>query len=181
MRIKIKSNNYKQSTFAYKHRIFYYNSKNNLAILQCTSSYPTSDDEVNLNVIKTYKKIFKYPIGYSNHNPGDLCLITAYILGAQILEFHFTDDRKGKVFRDHKLSLNPNETEELIEKLKKIKKYFGTSDKKPTASEIKSKNIKSFRRSLYLNKDLTKGYKIKEKDVAYVKIRKNSINIKNMC
>ena len=56
-------------------------------------------------------------MGYSHHNKGDLALIAAYLMGAKILEFHFTDNRKGK-FRDHKISLNPQETKDLISKIK---------------------------------------------------------------
>jgi N-acetylneuraminate synthase/N,N'-diacetyllegionaminate synthase len=68
-----------------------YKSKNKLAILQCTSSYPTIDEEVNLAVIETLKKSTNLTIGYSHHNTGSLALLAAYTLGAEILEFHFTD------------------------------------------------------------------------------------------
>ena len=141
--------------------------KNNqyLSLLQCTSSYPTSDDEVNLNVIQSLKKNTNLTIGYSHHNKGDLALVSAYLLGAQILEFHFTDTRKEKIFRDHKISLTTNETKQLIEKIKKINLLLGRKEKFPTTSEIKSNHVKSFRRAVYLNKDLKKGTFIKEGDL----------------
>ena len=94
-----------------------------------------------------------------------MALKSAYTLGAQILEFHFTDTRKNKIFRDHKVSLNLNETKELIKDLKRIRNLLGTNIKKPTASEIKSKHLISFRRGVYLNKDLKKGSKIRESDI----------------
>ena len=103
--------------------------------------------------------------GYSDHTIGSLALKSAYTLGAQILEFHFTDTRKNKTFRDHKVSLNFNETKELIKDLKRIKNLLGTNIKKPTASEIKSKHLISFRRGIYLNKNLERGTKIKESDL----------------
>ena len=139
-----------------------YKNGNYLSLLQCTSSYPTDDNEVNLNVINSLRKSTNLPVGYSHHNRGDLALIAAYLMGAQILEFHFTDTRKGKVFRDHKISLNPRETKELILKIKKINLMKGSGEKKPTLNEIKSKNIQSFRRALYLNRDLKKGQVIKK-------------------
>lgn len=143
----------------------YYKNKNVLSLLQCTSMYPTPDSEVNLNTIHTLKKQTNLVVGYSHHNKGSLALIASYIMGAQILEFHFTDTRKNKNFRDHKISLNPEETKKLIEDIKKINIIKGTSSKLPTPSEKKSKNINTFRRAIYLNKDLNKGEVIKEHDL----------------
>ena len=65
--------------------------------MQCTSCYPTIDDEVNLNVINFLRDKTNLTIGYSHHNSGSLALTTAYTLGAEILEFHFTDNRAGKI------------------------------------------------------------------------------------
>ena len=90
-------------------------------------------------------------------------------MGAQILEFHFTDTRKNKNFRDHKVSLTLSETKELIIDLKRIKSFLGTKNKKPTLSEVKSKHTISFRRGVYLNKDLEKGKVIKESDLVYLR------------
>ena len=64
--------------------------------MQCTSYYPTIDDEVNLNVINFLQNKTNLTIGYSHHNSGSL-VATAYTLGAEILEFHFTDNRAGKI------------------------------------------------------------------------------------
>ena len=49
-------------------------------------------------------------------------MLVAYIKGAKILEFHFTDTRKGKVFRDHLISLTKNEVKNLSSKFKRVKK-----------------------------------------------------------
>jgi len=63
-------------------------------ILACTSTYPTKNEDMNLNFIKTLKKGYpKYKIGFSNHNSGiQFCLASA-ILGAEMIEFHMTLDR----------------------------------------------------------------------------------------
>jgi N,N'-diacetyllegionaminate synthase len=146
-----------------------YKNKNKLALLQCTSCYPTKDKEVNLNVISMLKRKTNLTIGYSHHNQGSLALLTAYTLGAEILEFHFTDERKGKVFRDHKISLDKNETKYLIQDIKKIKDILGSNIKKPTKNEIKSKNIVTFRRAVYPLKNLKKGHKVQESDLVYLR------------
>ncbi len=140
-----------------------YKNPNMLSLLQCTSSYPTIDAEVNLNVIKTMQKKFKLPIGYSHHNKGSLALLTAYSMGAEILEFHFTDTRKGKKFRDHKISLTFKETKELIKNLRRIKSLKGNFDKNPTKSEILSGHVTSFRRAIYSTKILKAGKKLSNK------------------
>ena len=174
-----------------------YKSKKNLSILQCTSTYPTLDEEVNLNVIKTLKKETKLTVGYSHHNEGDLALLVAYLTGAEILEFHFTDSRKNKTFRDHKISLTAEETKNLIKKINKINKLQGNKNKIATQSEIKSKNITTFRRAVYSKKYLKKGEKIKKEDLIYLrpnhgidareykkilgkKVRKNTIAFKKL-
>ena len=146
-----------------------YNSYNFLGILQCTSSYPTVDHEANLRSIYNFTNNKNITAGYSDHTIGNLALKSAYSMGAQILEFHFTDTRKNKNFRDHKVSLTLSETKELIIDLKRIKSFLGTKNKKPTLSEVKSKHTISFRRGVYLNKDLEKGKVIKESDLVYLR------------
>ena len=146
-----------------------YRDKKKLSVLQCTSLYPTFDKEVNLNVIQNLKENLKITVGYSHHNEGSLALLAAYILGAEILEFHFTDDRKGKIFRDHKISLNPKETGDLIKNISKIKNILGSSIKLPTKREISSKHVKTFRRSIYAKKFIRKGKKISEDDLTVLR------------
>ncbi|MDC0529774.1 N-acetylneuraminate synthase family protein [Pelagibacteraceae bacterium] len=142
-----------------------YKSSNNLSVLQCTSTYPTQDQDANLRVIKSLKKNKNITAGYSDHTIGSLALLTAYSLGAQVLEFHFTDTRKNKIFRDHKVSLDMIETKELIQNIKRIKKMLGKNIKKPTKEEIKSNHTISFRRAIFLKKDYLKGQIIKENDL----------------
>ncbi len=160
-----------------------YNDKNHLAILQCTSSYPTTDEEVNLRVIQTLKEELKMTIGYSDHTIGSLALLGAYIYGAEVLEFHFTDTREGKTFRDHKISLTPKETNELIRDIKKnpdkkkdeiknldrLKILLGKKEKKPTKTEISSNNLISFRRGIYSNKFLKKGHELRSEDLVFLR------------
>ena len=142
----------------------FYKNKKNIAILQCTSSYPTKNEEVNLNTLKTLKKI-GYEIGYSHHEKTPYPLELAYTLGCNILEFHFTDTRKYKKFRDHKISLTPQMVNNLIKKIKLINTYLGSNKKEPTKEEINSGNIKSFRRGLYLKRDIKKDSIIKKEDL----------------
>ena len=142
----------------------YYHKKNNLVIMQCTSSYPTLYKDLNLNVIETFKKEFNHLVGYSDHSIGNIALLTAYIKGAQVLEFHFTHN-KNKKFRDHGLSLNLADVKNLINDIKIINKMLGSYKKSPTNKEISSGHIKSFRRSIYAKSHIEIGKKVKKNQI----------------
>ena len=92
-----------------------------MAILHCVLAYPTTYTNANLEIIKILKRKFKsHIIGYSDHTLPDensLVLYEAYKAGAQIIEKHFTLDHNYSDFRDHKLSANPEEMKELVQKI----------------------------------------------------------------
>ena len=142
-----------------------YISEKKLAILQCTSSYPTPENEVNLNSMNTIKQTLSLPVGYSDHTEDELAVETAVAMGAEIIEKHFTDVREGKIFRDHKVSITCDELKKLLIKLKRIKNLQGNHVKLPTKSEIDQKHTISFRKSVYANKDLNAGVILTEEDV----------------
>ena len=67
--------------------------EDNLIIMHCTSTYPSNADEMNLKVIKTFKKEFACPIGYSGHERGITPSVLAVAMGACVVERHITTDR----------------------------------------------------------------------------------------
>jgi N-acetylneuraminate synthase/N,N'-diacetyllegionaminate synthase len=134
-----------------------YKDKNMLAILQCTSMYPISLGDANLNVINKLKSLTGLTIGYSDHTEGCFALNCAVAMGAEVLEFHFTDSRIGKQFRDHKVSLTPIEIKRLIKEISLIRQCQGDELKKPTEIEIKNGHLLSFRRAVYPARDITVG------------------------
>jgi len=142
-----------------------YKSPNYLCILQCTSMYPIEFKDVGLNVIKTLKTATNLSVGYSDHSEGTKAIELATVMGAQVIEFHFTDSREGKVFRDHKVSLTPIEVKQLQVNLQDISDLQGEYGKVPQKIELDNDHVTSFRRGLYLNRDLNKGEEIKEEDI----------------
>ena len=134
-----------------------YKNRDMLAVLQCTSMYPIPASDANLNVMHRFKEIFDLTIGYSDHTEGSKALNYAVAMGAEVLEFHFTDSREGKVFRDHKVSLTPDEIRELIQEIDLIKQLQGQHIKKPTQIEIENGHLESFRRACYPSRDIKKG------------------------
>ncbi len=148
---------------------FLYKDKEYLSLLQCTSMYPIPSSEANLSVISRLKSITNLTIGYSDHTEGYRALVYAACMGAQILEFHFTDDRKNKTFRDHQVSLTKKEVWKLILEIQKINTLFGDEIKEPTELEKHHNHVESFRRGVYLNKNLYTGEVIRESDLTILR------------
>lgn len=140
-----------------------YKDPDNLAILQCTSMYPIPFGDANLNVMHSYRKELGIPVGYSDHTEGSYALEIAVAMGAEILEFHFTDEREGKTFRDHKVSLTRDEVRELSGKIQQIKALQGSFDKRPL--EVEGEHVTTFRRALYFKRDMQKGEVITSEDI----------------
>lgn len=128
-----------------------------LSILQCTSMYPITNADANLAVMDSFKSLFHLPVGYSDHTEGLDALICAVAMGAKILEFHFTDSREGKQFRDHKVSLIPSEISYLKNRINLIKTLKGSPVKRPIKIEIENGHEKSFRRGVYAKTNISTG------------------------
>ena len=112
------------------------------AVLHCVSSYPTEDEDVNLNVIPYLQKRYDCPVGYSGHEKGIAICTSAIALGACIIERHFTLDRtlKGP---DHASSVEPNGMTHIVTRSKRIFNALGKSEK--TVLNCELKNRKKFR------------------------------------
>jgi N-acetylneuraminate synthase/N,N'-diacetyllegionaminate synthase len=146
-----------------------YTDPNMLAILQCTSMYPINAGDAHLNVIKRLKEKTNLTIGYSDHTEGSKALFYATAMGAEVLEFHFTDSRSGKLFRDHKVSLTPDEIKALIEEIDLIKQYQGDPLKKPVPIELNNQHEISFRRAVYPSRDIQKGEMLSEENLTVLR------------
>lgn len=134
--------------------------KNSLSILHCNSAYPTPFEDLNLRVIKFFLKKYKFAkIGFSDHSTGLEAGIAAATLGAQIIEKHFTVNKKLSG-PDHKISLDPNELRLFVKQIRDVSVMLGSFNKKITNSE--KNNIIPARKSIYAKKDIKKGEKFSE-------------------
>ena len=117
---------------------------NNLAILQCSSIYPCEPDDLNLNIIKEYKRLFpKNIIGFSDHSLNTVSPLVAVAFGARIIEKHFTLSNKQNG-PDHKISIEPNEFADMVKNIRLIEKSFGESKKKILKRESLKITLKHF-------------------------------------
>ena len=133
-----------------------YVDRSRLAILQCTSMYPIADGDARLAVMDAMRPLGA-TVGYSDHTLGQRALEVAAAMGAEILEFHFTDQRQGRAFRDHQLSLDPADLRSLIRSLDGIGVLRGTAVKEPLPIEIANDHPRSFRRAVYPSRDIGAG------------------------
>jgi sialic acid synthase len=105
------------------------------AVLQCTSGYPASYDELNLKVIESYRALmWDTVIGWSAHDTGIAMASVAYALGARIIEKHFTLNRAMKG-TDQSMSLEPQGMRTMIDNLKQCRVALGDGRKSRLQSE----------------------------------------------
>ena len=102
------------------------------------------------------QKQFSVKVGYSDHTLGIEVPIAAVVLGATIIEKHFTLDRKMPG-PDHAASLEPGELTAMVKAIRNIENALGDAIKKPSASEIKNKSI--------ARKSIVASQKIQESEI----------------
>ncbi len=137
-----------------------------ITLLHCVLSYPTNPKDANLRVIETLKKDFPYcKVGFSDHVAPDetmMTLATAYLLGAEVIEKHFTLD-KTLVGNDHYHAANPEDFKKAIANFRWIDTVLGTGEK--TVLDCERIPRREARRSLVLTRDMKAGEIIKENDI----------------
>tara|TARA_Y100000590_G_scaffold470419_1_gene664747 strand:+ start:4571 stop:5584 length:1014 start_codon:yes stop_codon:yes gene_type:complete len=143
--------------------------KNKIAILHCTTEYPTPMNEVNLKAILSMKKKFKTKVGLSDHTLGSEVAIAAIAAGAEIIEKHLTIDKKMSG-PDHKASLEPKELFYLVKSIRNIEKALGDGIKRPTKSE--KKYISIVRKYIVASQKIKKGEKFSNNNVTLKRCRK---------
>lgn len=140
-----------------------------LCLLQCTSMYPIPDSDAQLRVMDTLREATKLSVGYSDHTVGSVAIRAAVAMGAQVIEFHFTDTRDGKEFRDHKVSLTPTEVRDLMKDVAQITSFLGSGVKVAQESELDHGHEVSFRRGVYFKRSLQIGETINASDLVLLR------------
>ena len=134
-----------------------------LAILQCTAGYPAAFEELDLRVIGTYREHFpEAVIGFSSHDNGIAMPVAAYMLGARIIEKHFTLNRAMKG-TDHAFSLEPAGLSKMMRDLERTFKAMGNGEKKIYDSERAP--IVKMGKSLVVARDLPSGHLLTAADI----------------
>lgn len=135
-----------------------------LCIMQCTGGYPPEWDELNLRVIETLRREFPgNVIGFSSHDNGIAMAVAGYMLGARIIEKHFTLNRAQKG-TDHAFSLEPTGMRKMVRDLRRLRMALGDGVKVQYKSE--KEPITKMGKSLVVVHALPAGHVLKADDVA---------------
>lgn len=137
----------------------------NVALLQCTATYPTPPEVLNLRVIETYRQRFpEAVVGLSTHFSGISMGPVTYTLGGRIIEQHFTTNRALKG-TDQAFSLEPDGMRKLVRDLKRTRVALGDGQKVLLDQEVPA-SVKMAKKIVAAT-DLPAGHVLTEADLAF--------------
>jgi sialic acid synthase len=135
-----------------------------ICFLQCTAGYPPTFEELNLNVIKTFRERFPdIVVGFSSHDSGIAMALAGYILGARVIEKHFTLNRAMKG-TDHAFSLEPTGMRKMVRDLKRARIALGDGVK--TTYDSERAPLLKMAKKLVAARNLPAGHVLTRDDVA---------------
>ncbi|MEQ1895975.1 MAG: N-acetylneuraminate synthase family protein [Vicinamibacterales bacterium] len=134
-----------------------------LCLLQCTAGYPAAWEELDLRVITQYRQEFPGAVvGFSGHDSGIAMAVAAFVLGARVVEKHFTLNRAMKG-TDHAFSLEPAGMRKMVRDLERTRLALGDGLKKIHESERAP--ILKMGKSLVVAHDLPAGHVLTRTDI----------------
>jgi sialic acid synthase SpsE len=126
----------------------------NIIIHHCPSGYPARLESINLHVIPTLKRMFPYPVAYSDHTPGWDMDLAAVALGANLVEKTITEDRTTRSV-EHIMSIEPHDMVAFIAVIRDLEVAMGSPRRMMSPPEVERRNAN--RRSVHLRQDLAAG------------------------
>lgn len=136
----------------------------NIIINHCPSGYPARLESINLNIIKTLKQTYPYPVAFSDHTPGWEMDVAAISSGADIIEKTITLDRTQRSC-EHIMSLEPAEMKEFVRIIRDVEIALG--DVRAIIGPEERDKRSRIRRSAYLVKDVRAGELLERKDFEF--------------
>ena len=138
-----------------------------LALLHCVAAYPTPTEQANVLSVKFLSEYFGLTTGYSHHAIGMEPCFAAVALGAKIIEAHFTDQKEGREFRDHQLSLEPDEMTNLVRSVRAVAASLGEYGKFRMPAEVAS--LAAMRKGIVAAQDLEAGTVLHQQDLMFAR------------
>lgn len=127
-----------------------------IVVMQCTLSYPTKNEDANLDIIRRYAVEFpQYEVGLSDHTLVTLTPVIAAAMGAAVIEKHFTVDKTLGESADHWLSIDPPELKAIVEHLRAVEVMRGSFSKTilPCEAETRKYDKRSIVSKTNISKD----------------------------
>jgi len=145
-----------------------FKDRDKLTVLQCTSEYPCKPENSGLNIMLEIRNRYNCKVGFSDHTLGIGVPLTAVVLGADVIEKHFTLS-KLMYGSDAKNSTEPEEFKNMVDNIRAGElALFSKVDKNEITSKLgEMKYI--FEKSIVSSKELKVGHVITEEDLAYKK------------
>jgi N-acetylneuraminate synthase/sialic acid synthase len=135
-----------------------------VCLLQCTAAYPAEAEELNLRFIATLRSAFPdVCVGLSDHFNGISMAVAAYVLGARVVEKHFTLNHTWKG-TDHAFSLEPLGLKKMVRDLRRARLALGDGVKRVYPSEANP--ILKMGKSLVAGRPLSAGHVLTSADIA---------------
>jgi sialic acid synthase SpsE len=135
-----------------------------LAILHCSSEYPTEDMGANLQLISTLANRYGQIVGFSGHELGTLHSILALGMGAKIIERHVTLNNSLEGF-DHKMSMNIESFKLFVGEIRRVPIVLGDGVKRIT--EVEELTRAKYRVSMVSSRYIEQGEVLKEDMIVY--------------
>lgn len=146
-------------------RVLRENGCKDLILLKCTSTYPASPENTNLNTIPHLSQLHNCIVGLSDHTMGIGASVAAVALGARVIEKHFTLRRSdGGV--DSAFSLEPEELKALVVETERA--YLALGKVQYGVQKIEEKSL-FFKRSIYVTEDIEEGELFTEKNIRVIR------------
>jgi N-acetylneuraminate synthase len=136
-----------------------------IALLKCTSAYPSPPDAINLGAIPAMAERWNLPVGLSDHTTGESVPVAAVALGACIVEKHITLDHEHAT-PDSPFSLDPIEFKRMVDAIRVAEQAIAGDRLGPTPAEEESRR---FRRSLFVVEDVAAGAELTERNVRSIR------------
>lgn len=141
------------------------NKNNKIILLNCISSYPAKNEELNLSYIDKLKD-YTPLVGYSDHSQGNLASIISVAMGAKILEKHFTISKRINS-ADRDFSISSNNFFKYVQDIRETETMLGKQN--VNKKKILKQKLTTITRSLFYARDLKKKDLINRSDILSIR------------
>lgn len=136
-----------------------------IALLKCTSAYPSPPEALNLGAIPVMAERWGLPVGLSDHTTGESVAVAAVAVGASLIEKHITLTH-DQATPDSPFSLDATEFKRMVDAIRIAEQALAGSALGPTPAEEESRR---FRRSLFVVEDVAAGEALTERNVRSIR------------
>lgn len=162
--------------------IFEKNGNNQFIILHCNSIYPTPASRVNMQLMNTYRELYGNPVGFSDHTIGTHIACAAVTIGANLIEKHFTLDRKLGTPDSNEFACDPLELKLLVHQIRETEAAISQQKERLTIETEEQAFKDSITYRLVASRDIEEGELIEQHYLNYLRTDigincKNELNV----